>query len=196
MPVTTVTEYILKHENRKAELELLRDICLQSELKENIKWGAPVYSYKKRNLIGLASFKHHFGVWLFEGALIKKHTKYLSNAQEGKTQAMRQIRYESIDDVDVTILKNIIEENKALFEKGAKLPKKKIEVIIPDLLKTELEKSDLLQANFEKLSPGKQRDYCEHIASAKQEKTKQSRLEKSIALIKEGKGLHDKYKNC
>jgi len=47
---------------------------------------------------------------------------------------------------------------------------------------------------FETLTPGKQREYAEHIATAKQEKTRLSRLEKCIPMIKSGTGLHDKYK--
>jgi uncharacterized protein YdeI (YjbR/CyaY-like superfamily) len=53
-----------------------------------------------------------------------------------------------------------------------------------------------LYAAFKKLRPGKQRDYNEFIATAKQEKTKLSRLKKTIPMILENKGLHDKYKNC
>ncbi len=44
------------------------------------------------------------------------------------------------------------------------------------------------------LTPYKQRDYCEYIAEAKQQKTKESRLEKIIPMISKGQGLNDKYK--
>jgi uncharacterized protein YdeI (YjbR/CyaY-like superfamily) len=46
------------------------------------------------------------------------------------------------------------------------------------------------------LSPGKQRDYCEHIELAKQEKTKLARIEKIKPMLLKGIGLYDKYKNC
>ena len=48
--------------------------------------------------------------------------------------------------------------------------------------------------SFDSLTPFKQKEYSEHIGSAKQEKTRISRLEKSIPLIAEGKGLNDKYR--
>ena len=55
--------------------------------------------------------------------------------------------------------------------------------------------SELLNA-FIALTPGKQKDYSNHISDAKQEKTKASRLEKIRPMILAGGGLHDKYKNC
>jgi uncharacterized protein YdeI (YjbR/CyaY-like superfamily) len=45
-----------------------------------------------KNLLGIGAFKNHFGLWFFQGSLLKQNTKLLVNAQEGKTQAMRQIK--------------------------------------------------------------------------------------------------------
>ena len=53
-----------------------------------------------------------------------------------------------------------------------------------------------LEEAYNTLSPSKQREYCDYIESAKKEATKLTRLEKIKPLIIEGKGLHDKYKNC
>ena len=46
------------------------------------------------------------------------------------------------------------------------------------------------------LTPGKQREYAEYIQTAKQDATKQTRLEKITPMILKGVGLNDKYKNC
>ena len=70
---------------------------------------------------------------------------------------------------------------------------KKITFII---LKEAFKNDTLLEKSFKKLTPGKQREYAEHIGGAKREATQQSRLEKAIPLILKGEGLHDKYKNC
>jgi uncharacterized protein YdeI (YjbR/CyaY-like superfamily) len=51
-----------------------------------------------------------------------------------------------------------------------------------------------LKVAFEKLTPGKQKEYAEHIGSAKKEKTQVERLEKIKPMVLEGKGLNDKYK--
>ncbi|MBT8304183.1 MAG: YdeI/OmpD-associated family protein, partial [Bacteroidia bacterium] len=63
---------------------------------------------------------------------------------------------------------------------------------LEDILKPNLD----LKKCFDALSPYKQREYCEYIGSAKRESTKQTRLDKIIPMILEGKGLNDKYKNC
>lgn len=39
-------------------------------------------------------------------------------------------------------------------------------------------------------------EFCDHVASAKREATKQSRLDKIRPMILDGIGLHDTYKNC
>ena len=75
-----------------------------------------------------------------------------------------------------------------------KSPKKPVE--IPSLLKEAFIEDEQLFEKFSSLGPSCQREYAEYIAEAKQEKTKLSRLEKCIPMIKEKKGLNDKYKNC
>ena len=56
-------------------------------------------------------------------------------------------------------------------------------------------KDDLnLKDKYDQLTPGKQREYAEHIGSAKQEATGISRLQEAIPMIMEGKGLNDKYR--
>lgn len=63
-------------------------------------------------------------------------------------------------------------------------------------MQEDLGKDSDYKESFKSLTPGKQREYCEHIATAKREATKLSRLEKIKPMILKGIGLHDKYKNC
>ena len=72
----------------------------------------------------------------------------------------------------------------------------KKELVIPKLLEDALKKNKEFETCFLKLTPGKQREYADHISSAKREATQISRLEKITPMILENKGLHDKYKNC
>ena len=44
------------------------------------------------------------------------------------------------------------------------------------------------------LTPGRQREYNEHIASAKREATQHSRLAKILPMVLDGKGLNDRYR--
>ena len=38
------------------------------------------------------TFKEYFGIWFFQGGTLVDELKVLTNAQEGKTKAMRQWR--------------------------------------------------------------------------------------------------------
>lgn len=197
MAIKNVDEYLLKHPAWEQELVLLREILLSTELKETIKWGTPVYTINAKNVVGIVAFKNHCALWFYNGALLKKNTELLLNAQEGKTKALRQIRFKKDEAIKTEVLRNYIEEaiQNQLEGKEIKASKNK-PLIIPSELKEELKNNPKLNSAFNNLGKGKQRDYAEHISEAKRESTKQSRLEKIIPMILEGKGLYDKYKNC
>ena len=194
---TKIEQYFaLDHQFKKALLTL-RAIFKQTELVETFKWNAPVYTIDGKNVAGLGRFKNHFGVWFFNGALLKDAENRLHNAQEGKTKALRQMRFESESEIDSKIILAYLQEaianqKKGLVIKAAKPVKKGS---IPVELKAAFTENTNLKKAFTNLTPGRQKEYAEHIGSAKQEKTRLSRLEKTTPLILEGKGLHDKYKN-
>ena len=196
--VTSVEEYIENNSHFGEALTLLRDIINKTELEEMVKWSAPVYALKGKNVVGLGAFKNHFGIWFFNGVFLKDEKNLLVNAQEGKTKALRQMRFESINDIDkaavLAYVKEAIENQK--LGKEIKPERKGKSVSIPVELQTAFKTDKTFKDAFEALTPGKQREYCEHIASAKRDATKQSRLEKITPMILQGVGLHDKYKNC
>jgi uncharacterized protein YdeI (YjbR/CyaY-like superfamily) len=185
------------HPKWENQLILLRKLLLSAELIETIKWGAPVYTKDGKNLVGISAFKNHFGLWFFQGALLKNNTDLLVNAQEGKTQAMRQLRLDENSEIDLYVLKNYIKETIELHDQGKKVelvaPKK---IDIPKELKEELTKDSIYNKAFKALTPGKQKEYSLYIIEAKKEVTKQNRLEKIKPMILDGHGLNDKYKNC
>lgn len=197
---TSVEEYIETHENFSDALTLLRDIMNSTELEETLKWSAPTYTINGKNVVGLGAFKNHFGIWFFNGVLLKDELNLLTNAQEGKTKALRQMKFTSINDINkgavLQYVKEAIENQKAGKEIKPAKAKAKKEINIPEELQNEFDNSSELKTCFDSLAPYKQREYCEHIASAKREATKQNRLEKIKPMILQGKGLHDKYKNC
>lgn len=196
--VTSVEEYIENNNHFGEELTLLRNIITKTELEETLKWSSPVYALDGKNVVGLGAFKNHFGIWFFNGVFLKDEKNLLVNAQEGKTKALRQMRFESIEDIDqaavLAYVKEAIENQK--LGKEIKPERKGKSVTIPDELKTLFKSQPDVHQSFKALTPGKQREYCEHIESAKREATKQSRLEKITPMILQGVGLHDKYKNC
>ncbi|RZN83233.1 MAG: hypothetical protein EVB11_05845 [Winogradskyella sp.] len=196
--IYSVEEYIETNNHWQEALELLRSIVLRTELNEAVKWSAPVYDLKGKNVLGLGAFKNHFCIWFFNGVFLKDEHNLLVNAQEGKTKGLRQMRFDNVEDVNKNIVlayvKEAIENQRA--GKEIKVERKGKTVVIPEELKAALNNDQDLQLAFEALTPGKQREYCEHIASAKREATKLSRLEKITPMILNGVGLHDKYKNC
>ena len=120
----------------------------------------------------------------------------LQNAQEGKTKAMRHWKFTSVDGLDKNLIREYIQEAIENQKRGltVKPERKSSSIVIPDLLKKALTDKNLLLEKFEQLSPYKQREYCEYIDMAKQEKTKISRLEKILPMIEAGIGMNDKYR--
>ena len=49
---------------------------------------------------------------------------------------------------------------------------------------------------FAGFTPGRQREFANHVGDAKREATRLSRLEKIKPMIMDGVGLNDRYRNC
>ncbi|TBN04735.1 hypothetical protein EYD45_05590 [Hyunsoonleella flava] len=196
--VHSVEEYIEENTHYSEALELLRSIILSTELEETIKWSFPVYTLKNKNVVSIGAFKNHFGIWFFNGVFLKDKLQILQNSQDGKTKAMRQMRFESIDDIDKNVVLAYVNEaiENQKLGKEIRPDRSKKEVVIPKELNDALKGNSDLRSAFTSLSNYKQREYCEHISTAKREATKQARLEKIMPMILNGIGLHDKYKNC
>lgn len=194
MPKKTADDFFTSLSQWNKELAHLRSLISNTELKETVKWGMPVYTINGKNVVGLGGFKHHFGIWFFNGALLNDPNGHLHNAQEGKTKAMCQLRFSSFEEINNEIvldfLKQAIDNQKAGKEVQINLNK---EADIPPLLEKAFSEDGELKSHFEELTPGRQREYAQYIADAKQEATKKRRLEKIIPMIKDGVGLNDKY---
>ncbi|SDQ57133.1 YdeI/OmpD-associated family protein [Flagellimonas zhangzhouensis] len=173
----------------------LRQLALKTEADETFKWSFPVYTLNGKNVFGICKFKSHFGVWFFNGVFLKDPKKVLENAQEGKTKGMRHWKFSSMDEVDDMSVLAYMTESLENQKKGMEIqPEKTKKVEIPELLHAELIKHPTLQKAFEKFTPYKQKEFCEYIAEAKQEKTKLRRLEKILPMIKDEVGLNDGYR--
>lgn len=195
--VNSVEEYIEVNSHFGEALTLLRQIINSTDLEENLKWSAPVYTIDGKNVLGLGAFKNHFGIWFFNGIFLKDEKQLLSNAQE-KTKALRQMRFESISEINKNVVLDYINEaiENQKLGKEHKPEKKGTTLEIPDELNACLKKDKGLNKAFQNLTPFKQREYAEYISTAKRAETKQTRLDKIIPMISKGIGLNDKYKNC
>lgn len=195
--ITSVEEYIELHPKWSELLMALRTLILKTPLLETIKWNCPTYTLNGKNVVGLGGFKHHAGLWFFQGVFLEDKAKKLINAQEGKTIALRQWRFNSNEIEDVLLVESYIleaVENQKLGKEVKIIRSKKVD--IHELLLEQINSSSEFKLAFEKLTPGKQREYSTYISEAKREVTQQKRLDKITPMIYAGQGLHDKYKNC
>ncbi|GAA4141046.1 hypothetical protein GCM10022216_20680 [Sphingobacterium kyonggiense] len=167
----------------------------KSPLKKEFKWGSDVYTFQGKNVIGWGGFKDFFSLWFYNGVFLNDAEKVLVNASEGKTKALRQWRFKDVSEMNEKKILAYIEESVQTIRDGKEI---KIERSAPrevtGILKEALNQNKEFHNAFDKLTPGKQKEYIEYIDEAKQEKTKFARIEKIIPLILDGKGLHDKYK--
>ncbi|MEQ9166238.1 MAG: YdeI/OmpD-associated family protein [Fulvivirga sp.] len=192
--IKTFADYLNKHNSYSDEITALRNIVLDCDLKETIKWGIPVYTSEGKNVVGLSAFKSYFGLWFYQGALINDTHNKLINAQEGKTQAMRQWRFESIDEIDPKLIKKYVLDSVDNFKAGKEIKPQKKPLIIPDELKEAMAQDSELSEAFDSLTLTYKREFAEYVGDAKREETRKTRLEKVVPMIKEKKGLHDKYR--
>ena len=181
--ITTVTSYIDGLSQWKEEVMLLRELALASGLAETIKWGGPCYTKGGQNILGLAAFKNYACIWFFQGALLKDEKGYLMNAQEGKTKALRQWRFTSLQEIKKAPIKAYIKEAITNSEKGLKI---KAAPKTPLPLPIELQqamKDKTFKSKWEALSPSHRREYCEYILEAKKEETRLRRAEKCVKAV-------------
>ncbi len=193
----TVDQFIAATKAWRKELTELRSILRSTPLEETVKWGAPVYTCDGKNVAGIGAFKSYFGLWFFQGALLADRKKVLINAQEGKTKALRQLRFQSIDEIDRKLIRAYVKEAVGLVKQGIEIkPSRNKPVTVPAELQAAFRKKGKARKSFEKMTLGKRREYAEYIASAKREETRQKRIDKILPMIESGVGLNDKYRNC
>ena len=175
------------------ELKTLRKIILDCTLSEEIKWGVPCYTFKNRNVVLLSAFKEYCAISFFKGALLNDNQKVLFKPGEN-SQATRQLRFTGIEQIKETetLIKRYIFEAIEIEKAGLKInfnARTKLE--LPEELKSKMNKIPALRIAFNALTPGRQRGYILYFSAAKQATTRQSRVEKYIPKIMEGKGIND-----
>lgn len=191
----SVDDFIAQSDKWQPELVQLRKIIAATPLVEEVKWGIPCYTHNGKNVVGIGAFKSYFGLWFYQGALLMDENKVLINAQEGKTKALRQWRMQSTKDIKPNVIKRYVKESIQQVDAGKAIgPARNKPVVLPAELKSVLRKNKTVEKKFHSLTPGKQREFADYVASAKRDATKQTRIQKIIPMIKAGVGLNDKYK--
>jgi uncharacterized protein YdeI (YjbR/CyaY-like superfamily) len=177
----------------KEEFEKLRSIILDSPLTEELRWGKPCYTFEKSNILLIHGFKEYCAILFFKGALLKD-AKGVLIQQTQNVQAARQIRFTKAREIAAMepALKAYIREAIDVEKAGLQVNYKKTsEFTIPEEFQNKLNKIPALKTAFRALTPGRQRGYILYFSAPKQSKTRQSRIEKCMPQILNGKGLND-----
>lgn len=175
----------------KEEFERLRTIVLDCALTEDFKWMHPCYTYENKNIVLIHGFKEFCALLFFKGALLKDPHGILVQQTEN-VQAARQIRFTSVREIEEMelLLKTYIDEAIEVEKAGLEV-KKKTEYVIPEELQNKFVEIPELKTAFEALTPGRQRAYILYFSQPKKSKTRESRIEKYLPHILNGKGLKD-----
>lgn len=172
--------------------EMVHAACPQVE--EKIKWSMPFFDYKGQMMCGMAAFKEHCSLVFWKASLIpgvpangdKAMGSFgrLKSAKDlpSKTQFTAYIKAAMrLNDEGVTVKR---------AKSGAK-PEAKV----PKELAAALKKNKKASTAFAKFPAGQRREYCDWIAEAKREETKEKRVTQAIDWIAEGKTRNWKYES-
>src|ERR1017187_217076 len=175
------------------EIKQLRMVILECGLKEELKGGNPCYTFRESNIVLIHGFKEYCALLFFKGALLQD-THGILIQQTKNVQAARQVRFTNVKEIVklAPILKTYIYQAIEVEKAGLKVKLKKTsEFKIPEEFKNKLDKNPALKTAFDALTPGRQRAYIYYFSQAKQSKTRDSRIEKCMKQILDGKGLND-----
>lgn len=184
---------LAREEKWGREFEALRRFALDCDLSEDLKWGCPCYSLGKGNVVLIHGFKDYCAYLFFKGALMTDPDGILVQQTEN-VQAGRQIRFTGLEQIAgmEAVLKDYIHRAIAVEKAGLKVEfKKTADFAMPDEFRDRLAEDPDLSAAFDALTPGRQKAYLLHFSSAKQAKTRETRIDKAMPRILEGKGLDD-----
>lgn len=188
-----VDAFLSREKKWTEEFKKLREIILDCNLTEELKWGVPCYTFEKKNIVLMHGFKDYCAILFPKGTLLKDPDHILI-IQTENVQAARQVRFTNLQQIVKLepVLKAYIQEAIEVEKAGLKVEFKKTEEFnMPVEFKEFLNEMPELKTAFEALTPGRQRAYLLYFSAPKQSKTRVARIEKSMQQIFEGKGLND-----
>lgn len=188
-----VDAFISRANKWQQQFEHLRMLLLDTELTEDLKWGVPCYTLQNSNVVLMHGFKEYCALLFVKGALLKDARGMLI-AQTENTQAARQLRFTSVQEItqQAPVVKAYIGQAIEVEKAGLRVESKPtVEYSIPEEFQDKLAECPALKRAFNSLTPGRQRAYLLHFAAPKQVKTREARIEKCTSQILNGKGLNE-----
>lgn len=194
VPNPSVDPWFAKARPWQAEIARLREILLECDLGEELKWGKPTYTADGANIVLIMPLKETCALLFMKGALLEDPKGLLVQPGEN-SQSARQMRFTSaagITKLKATI-KRYVKQAVELEKAGAKVEfRKSTDLVYPKEFQDKLDRNSALREAFRALTPGRQRQYHLHFTGAKQAATREARIEKAIPLILDGLGLNDR----
>lgn len=176
----------------KEELQLLREIVLQSGLKEEVKWGAPCYTFSGANVIMISALKDYCVLSFMKGVLLNDTHKILQKPGEN-TQAGRIVKFSDVSEI-LAVEKHLLDYIREAIEvekRGEKVTLKSQPEEIPAEFQEKLDNDPVVREAFDRLTPGRKRSYIIFISGARQSATRRSRVEKCVPKVMAGKGFNE-----
>lgn len=187
-----VDDFLSRAQQWREEMERLRQIALECNLGEELKWGKPCYVFQDSNIVIIQGFKDYCALLFFKGVLLDDPEGILQKTGEN-TRVGRQIRFTGVQEIakQEAVLKAYIQQAVAIEKAGLKVTLEEEAKPIPEELQEKFAETPALKAAFDALTPGRQRAYVFHFSAPKQSKTRTARVEKCTDQILNGKGLND-----
>lgn len=188
-----VDAFVSRAKQWQAEFRKLREIILDCQLTEELKWGQPCYTFQDKNVVLIHGFKEYCAILFHKGALLKD-AKGILIQQTENVQSARQVRFRTVEEIRKAekTLKAYIREAIEVEKAGLKVAfKKTSDFTVPEEFQTRLNADPGLRSAFKALTPGRQRAYIHFFSQAKQSQTRAARVEKCIPKILDGVGLDD-----
>ena len=177
-------------ERWEAEIAEMRRVLAGFAMQEECKWGKPTYTMDGKNIVIMQGFKEYFALGFFQGALLKDPRKVL--VQLGQVHAGRVMKFTSVKDITAkaATIKAYVREAMAVEKAGLRMERRKTsDLPVPEELTERLRRDPRFKHAFEALTPGRQRSYLFHFATAKRSATRVARIEQAMPAIFEGRGF-------
>ena len=159
------------------------------EVEEGIKWGAPAFMIKGKNVAGLAAFKAHTALML-----TADDTAGGGMGSYGKVKSLDELPSEEDLTKRLHFAREMLAQGKALRTVPERAPK--ADIPVTQDFAAALREVPAAQAFFDGLAPGQRREYLEWITGAKREETRSKRLAQAVEWLGEGKKRNWKYEGC
>jgi len=171
----------------------LREIIRKADPKivEDWKWGP---NFNKDGMVcGFGACKSHVTLTFFRGAAMKDPKKILAGCSDDNAHN-RSIKFRGVDEIDEKTLSAYVREATAINSKGITVPLRRAQIPSPPDLQEALDANTKAKNFFDGLTPGYRREFIAWVVEAKRPETRERRIRESLAMLAEGRRLHDEYR--